>query len=93
MILGILAQAREQSSFHGTHVAGTIAATTGNGIGGAGVGGYTKVMPLRVLGKYGGSDYDIIQAVRYAVGLSQRFQHSSIKKSRYNQFESWWSGL
>lgn len=68
--VGDLGSGTGESSFHGTHVAGTIAATTGNGIGGAGVGGYTKVMPLRVLGTHGGSDYDIIQAVRYAAGLS-----------------------
>jgi serine protease len=59
------------SSFHGTHVAGTIGAVTNNGSGVAGVGWQTKVMPLRVLGKGGaGTDYDIEQAVRFAAGLA-----------------------
>jgi serine protease len=59
------------SSFHGTHVAGTIGALTNNGEGIAGVSWQTKIMPLRVLGKNGeGSDYDIEQAIRYAAGLS-----------------------
>lgn len=59
------------SSFHGTHVIGTVAATTNNSIGVAGTAGGTRVMPLRVLGKNGfGTNYDIIQALRYAAGLS-----------------------
>ena len=57
------------SSFHGTHVAGTVAAATNNDLGVAGVAWGAKVMPLRVLGKQGGTDYDIEQAVRYAAGL------------------------
>ncbi len=59
----------ETSSFHGTHVAGTVAALTNNGIGVAGVAFSSKIMPLRVLGRYGGTDYDIEQAVLYAAGL------------------------
>jgi serine protease len=59
------------SSFHGTHVAGIIGATTDNGRGVAGVGWHTRIMPLRVLGKGGaGYDYDIEQAIRYAMGMS-----------------------
>ncbi|MDH5360942.1 MAG: S8 family serine peptidase [Gammaproteobacteria bacterium] len=58
-----------RSSFHGTHVAGTIAALDNNqGI--VGVAYNSKIMPLRVLGKYGGTDADIIQAMRFAAGLS-----------------------
>lgn len=57
------------SSFHGTHVTGTIAAATNNGKGVAGVAWGAKVMPLRALGKLGGTSYDILQAVRYAAGL------------------------
>ena len=58
------------SSFHGTHVAGTVAAATNNGVGVAGVAFGAKVMPLRALGIGGGYDYDIEQAVRFAAGLA-----------------------
>lgn len=62
---------KNNSSFHGTHVTGTIAAITDNNQGIASVGWLTRVMPLRVLGRGGdGSDYDIEQAILYAAGLS-----------------------
>lgn len=62
------------SSFHGTHVAGTVAAATNNAIGVAGVAFGAKVMPLRVCGHPRSPDgcatfYDIDQAVRFAAGL------------------------
>ena len=57
------------SSFHGTHVAGTVAAATDGTTGVAGVAWSTKIMPLRVLGKGGGTSYDIMQGVLYAAGL------------------------
>jgi serine protease len=60
------------STFHGTHVAGTIAAVTNNNAGVAGVCGpanKTRVMPLRVLGIGGGLDSDIAQAILYAAHL------------------------
>lgn len=56
-------------SWHGTHVAGTIAAITGNGTGISGVGNNKiKVMPVRALAENGGTTYDIAQAVLYAAG-------------------------
>ena len=58
------------SSFHGTHVAGTIAAATNNTIGVAGVTWQGKIMPLRVLGAGGGTDFDIAQAILYAAGAA-----------------------
>ena len=58
-----------RSSFHGTHVAGTVAAATDNAIGVAGVAGDARILPLRVCGFLGCSSFDIIQAVRYAAGL------------------------
>ncbi len=58
------------SSWHGTHVAGTVAANSNNSIGVAGVSWGAKLMPLRVLGAQGGSTYDIAQAMRYASRLS-----------------------
>lgn len=59
-----------QSSWHGTHVAGTIAMLTDNNVGAAGIAYGAKIMPLRALGAQGGSSYDIMQAVSYAAGLS-----------------------
>ncbi|MGB5259822.1 MAG: S8 family serine peptidase [Gammaproteobacteria bacterium] len=58
------------SSYHGTHVAGTVAAATNNNDGVAGSSWATRIMPLRVLGLFGGTSYDIRQALRYAAGLS-----------------------
>lgn len=57
------------SSFHGTHVTGTVAAATHNTQGVAGVAFSAKIMPLRVLGRFGATDFDIEQAVRFAAGL------------------------
>ena len=58
------------SSFHGTHVAGTIAARSDNAAGGAGVSWGARIMPMRALGVNGGTNYDVLQAVRYAAGLA-----------------------
>ncbi|HSD36759.1 MAG TPA: S8 family serine peptidase [Rhodocyclaceae bacterium] len=59
--------------WHGTHVAGTIAALDNNGKFGAGVAPQALLMPLRVFapGK-NGSSFDVVQAIRYAAGLSNR---------------------
>jgi serine protease len=59
----------ENSSWHGTQTTGLIAALTGNGIGMASVGRNVRVLPVRVLGKCGGFDSDIVAAMRWAVGL------------------------
>ncbi|MFF7733360.1 MULTISPECIES: S8 family serine peptidase [unclassified Streptomyces] len=58
------------SSWHGTHVAGTIAAATNNGKGIAGIAHGAKISPVRVLGKCGGYDSDIIDAITWASGGS-----------------------
>jgi serine protease len=61
----------QPSSFHGTHVAGTIGASTNNASGVAGVAWDVTIVPLRALGKFGsGTSFDILQAVRYAAGLA-----------------------
>ena len=56
------------SSFHGTHVAGTVAESTNNGIGMAGVAHDAKVLPVRVLGRCGGYTSDIADAIVWAAG-------------------------
>ncbi|QSQ20261.1 S8 family peptidase [Pyxidicoccus parkwayensis] len=56
------------SSWHGTHVAGTVGALTNNTIGVAGVTWNARILPVRVLGKDGGSGFDIAAAVTWATG-------------------------
>lgn len=60
--------AGQPSSWHGTHVAGTIAAAGGAGQGLTGVAPQAKLLPLRVLGRCGGTDADIADAMLWAVG-------------------------
>jgi serine protease len=57
-----------QSSYHGSHVAGTIAAATNNAKGVAGISWGAKILPVRVLGKGGGTLADIIDGVVWATG-------------------------
>ncbi|ROU07455.1 S8 family peptidase [Lysobacter enzymogenes] len=56
------------SSWHGTHVAGTVAAVTNNAKGVAGTAYNAKVVPVRVLGKCGGTLADIADAITWASG-------------------------
>jgi serine protease len=56
------------SSWHGTHVAGTIAAVTNNSSGVAGVAFGAKIVPVRALGKCGGFTSDIADGIVWASG-------------------------
>lgn len=60
--------AASNSSWHGTHVAGTIAAVTNNAKGVAGTAFNASVVPVRVLGKCGGTLADIADAITWASG-------------------------
>ena len=60
----------ENSSWHGTQTSGLVGALTNNGIGMASVGRNVRVLPVRVLGKCGGFDSDIIAGMRWAAGLA-----------------------
>ena len=69
----------QRSSWHGTHVAGTIAAVNDNGIGMAGVGANrVKVMPVRVLGVGGGSYSDIGDGIIWAAQNGARVINMSL---------------
>jgi serine protease len=57
------------SSWHGTHVAGIIAAKGNNGIGIAGVNWNARILPVRVLGRCGGAISDIFDGFLWAIGL------------------------
>jgi serine protease len=52
---------------HGTHVAGTIAQTTNNGVGVAGLAHCAKLMPVKVLsGRGWGTMADVAEGIRWA---------------------------
>jgi serine protease len=58
----------EASSWHGTHVSGTIAERSNNGVGMAGVAPGAQILPVRVLGHCGGYTSDIADAITWASG-------------------------
>ena len=58
------------SSWHGTHVAGTIGAASNNSSGVSGVNWVSKLLPVRVLGACGGYTSDVIDGLRWASGIS-----------------------
>ena len=58
------------SSWHGTHVAGTIAALMNNGIGGTGVAPNVRILPVRVAGRCGATTSDTADGMRWAAGLA-----------------------
>ncbi|MGH8851298.1 MAG: S8 family peptidase [Casimicrobiaceae bacterium] len=60
----------QDSSWHGTQTAGLIGALTNNGVGMASVTRIVRVLPVRVLGKCGGFDSDIIAGMLWAAGLT-----------------------
>ena len=52
---------------HGTHVAGTIAQSTNNAIGGAGIAFHARLMPVKVLNESGwGTTADVADGIRWA---------------------------
>lgn len=59
---------QDDSSWHGTHVAGTVAQATNNGVGMAGLAFEATVLPVRVLGRCGGTLSDIADAITWASG-------------------------
>jgi len=64
---------------HGTHVAGTIAQSTGNGKGVAGMAPLAKLMPIKVLSASGsGNSYDIAAGIRWAVDHGARVLNLSL---------------
>lgn len=60
----------QNSTWHGTHVAGIVAARSNNGIGVAGVAPGVKVQPIRALGRCGGTDWDIAMSILWASGAN-----------------------
>lgn len=62
--------------YHGTHVAGTIAAVA-NSLGVVGVAPRVKIMPLKFIGPDGGNTMDAIRAIEYAAANGARVINAS----------------
>src|SRR5439155_4936813 len=59
----------EPSFFHGTFVSGLIAANSDNGVGIAGLDWNARILPVRTLGKCGGTFDDILDGILWAAGV------------------------
>ena len=57
------------TDYHGSHVTGTVAATTNNNLGVAGVSWGAQVVPIRALSGGSGTLADVADALRWAAGL------------------------
>jgi len=79
----------DASSWHGTHVAGTIGGLTNNGLGVAGMAFNVSIMPVKVIGGdwdiilalQGGTDDSVAQGIRYAVDNGARVLNMSIGRT------------
>lgn len=71
--------AADEEYFHGTHVAGIVAAVADNATGVAGVAPAVKVLPLKVIDSYGtATTADFVDAVRYAADKGARVINASL---------------
>ena len=62
--------AEQRSSWHGTVIAGLLAANTDNTVGVAGIDRQARILPVRVAGKCGAAVADIVDGMRWAAGLA-----------------------
>lgn len=73
---------------HGTHVAGVIAAASGNSLGIAGINRSAKIMPLKVLNFIGrGRSSGISEAIYYAVANGAQIINLSLGGAEISPFE------
>jgi thermitase len=64
--------------FHGTNVAGIIAAAGDNGEGVAGMCWQCQILPLRVIGSRGGSDENVVDGIEWALDNGARIINMSL---------------
>ncbi len=77
---------------HGTHVAGTIAATIGNSVGTSGVAN-VRILPVKFLNSQGsGSLYDAVKAVDYVTDMAARAKAAGWEQQIVLSNNSWGGG-
>jgi subtilisin family serine protease len=74
----------DAQDYHGTHVAGTIAASA-NGEGVVGVAPNVKIMALKFLGPRGGATSNAIDAINYATQMGAKISNNSWGGAPYSQ--------
>ena len=74
------------NTWHGTKVAGVIAANVNNGIGISGVNQYSYIQHIRILGPCGGGVDDEIKAFRWAAGLDVQGAPRNLTPARVINF-------
>ncbi|MDQ7862015.1 S8 family peptidase [Peribacillus frigoritolerans] len=74
-----------QKGEHGTHIAGIIAGSANNGIGGTGVAPNVKLMPINVFDGEYADTADIIDAIHYAVQQKANIINMSLGDTSYSE--------
>nr|WP_294773537.1 S8 family peptidase [uncultured Flavobacterium sp.] len=88
----VYSKERKDSS-HGTHVAGIIAQSRNNGLGGDGVATNVEIMPIRAVPNGDEYDKDIALAIRYAVDNGAKVINGSFGKD-YSPHKEWvWEAM
>ena len=78
----------QDMNHHGTHVAGTIAESTNNGIMGAGIAPEASIMAVRVLdGDGGGATSDVVDGIHFAADNGANVMNLSLGSDRANDVE------
>jgi len=72
----------QPSSWHGTHVAGIVGAASNNSVGVTGIDWSARILPVRVLGRDGGTTSDIIDGMAWAAGLAVPGAPSNTTRAR-----------
>jgi subtilisin family serine protease len=80
-------------AFHGTHVAGIIAAERDNGLGANGVANNVEIMVLRAVSQADEYDKDIAKAIRYAADNGAKVINGSFGKYHSTNPEWVWDAI